>query len=137
MAQRRPFDSQARLFATSDEVWWSLARTDWLEAFAAHPKIGDKNALHARFPATATWASNEQAGTLCAAADVIARLADANSRYEARFGHIFVVCATGKTAAEMLELLEARLTNEPEVEIKIAAAEQAKITRIRLEKIAP
>jgi 2-oxo-4-hydroxy-4-carboxy-5-ureidoimidazoline decarboxylase len=137
MAQRRPFDSETTLLATADHIWWNLSEVDWLEAFAAHPKIGDASALRARFLPTAAWASREQAGTLGASADVLDRLAGLNNRYEARFGYIFIVCATGKTAEAMLELLERRLLNEPDVEIKIAAAEQAKITRIRLEKIAP
>ncbi len=118
-------------------IWWRLSKADWLEAFAAHPRIGDIDALRARFAPTAAWASREQAGVLGASGDVLNELAIGNRRYEARFGYIFIVCATGKTAEEMLALLGQRLSNDPDVEIKIAAAEQMKITRIRLERIAP
>jgi len=137
MNQMRPFDSALTLFEAADRVWWGLARADWLEAFAAHPKIGDIDALRARFAAIAAWASREQAGTLGASEEVLRRLADGNRRYESQFGYIFIVCATGKTALEMLELLERRLSNEADLEIKLAATEQAKIMRIRLERIAP
>ncbi len=113
------------------------ARADWLEAFGAHPKIGDLDALRAKFAATAAWTAHEQAGAHGAPDDLLRELAEENCRYEARFGYIFIVCATGKTAGEMLTVLKARLTNYPAEEIKIAAGEQAKITRIRLEKIAP
>ena len=91
---------------------------DWLEAFAAHPRIGDSDALRARFATTAAWASREQAGALGASEDVLEDLAMGNRQYEERFGFIFIVCATGKTAEEMLELLRQRLANDPEAEIK-------------------
>jgi OHCU decarboxylase len=137
MVQQRPFDSEAALFESADRIWRELARLDWLEAFAAHPRIGDLDALRAKFAVTAAWAAREQAGVDGAPDDLLRELAQENCRYEARFGYIFIVCATGKTAAEMLALLKERLTNDPSEEIQIAAAEQAKITRIRLEKIAP
>jgi 2-oxo-4-hydroxy-4-carboxy-5-ureidoimidazoline decarboxylase len=137
MARLRPFDSEATLFEAAERVWWALTPADWLEAFAAHPKIGDRDALRARFAATAAWSAREQAGVDGAPEDVLQALADANERYHARFGYIFIVCATGKTAEEMLALIRQRLSSDPGLEIRIAAAEQAKITRIRLEKLAP
>jgi 2-oxo-4-hydroxy-4-carboxy-5-ureidoimidazoline decarboxylase len=137
MARRRPFDSEPALFDTADRVWCGLSKADWIEAFAAHPRIGDLDALRARFTTTSAWASREQAGVAAASEEILRRLADGNSRYEARFGYIFIVCATRKTAQEMLELLKQRLSNDPETEIKLAAGEQMKITRIRLERIAP
>jgi 2-oxo-4-hydroxy-4-carboxy-5-ureidoimidazoline decarboxylase len=137
MTRFRPFDSEAALLEAAESVWWGLSTGDWLEAFASHPKIGDRNALAARFAATAAWSAREQAGVDGAAADVLQELADDNDRYHERFGYLFIVCATGKTADEMLALLRQRLSNDPDIEIKIAAAEQAKITRIRLERIAP
>jgi 2-oxo-4-hydroxy-4-carboxy-5-ureidoimidazoline decarboxylase len=137
MARIRPFDSEVALFEAAERVWWGLDRADWLEAFAAHPKIGDRDAMRAKFAATAAWSAREQSGIEGASEDVLQELAEANVRYEERFGYLFIVCATGKAAEEMLALLEHRLPNDPDLEIKAAAAEQAKITRIRLEKLAP
>jgi len=137
MVHVRPFDSEAALYEAADRIWWGLARPDWLEAFSAHPKIGDLDALRAKFAATAAWAAHEQAGVDGAPDDLLRELAEENCRYEARFGYIFIVCATGKTAEEMLTLLKERLSNDAREELANAAAEQAKITRIRLEKIAP
>jgi 2-oxo-4-hydroxy-4-carboxy-5-ureidoimidazoline decarboxylase len=135
MAARRPFPSAEALFAAADEVWAGLGPDDWREAFAHHPRIGDKEALRKRFAATRQWAAAEQSGASAASEEVLDALARGNRDYEARFGHIFVVCATGKGAEEMLGLLRQRLSNEPEVEARIAAAEQARITRIRLERL--
>ena len=135
MLARRPFASMADLLAAADAVWAGLDRADWLEAFAAHPRIGDLGGLRKKFAATAHWSAGEQAGVAGAGEDVLRELAEGNRRYEERFGHIFIVCATGKTAAEMLRLLRARLPNEPAAELAVAAAEQAKITRLRLEKL--
>jgi 2-oxo-4-hydroxy-4-carboxy-5-ureidoimidazoline decarboxylase len=135
MAGRRPFADAAALFAAAEEVWAGLGPSDWSEAFAHHPRIGDKEALRQRFATTRQWAAGEQAGVSAASEDVLEALAQGNRDYEARFGHIFIVCATGKGAEEMLGLLRARLGNDRETEQRIAAAEQAKITRIRLEKL--
>jgi 2-oxo-4-hydroxy-4-carboxy-5-ureidoimidazoline decarboxylase len=135
MAARRPFAGEAELFAAAGQVWRSLTRADWLEAFAAHPKIGDLEALRRKFAATASWSAGEQAGVAGASETTLQALAEGNRRYEARFGHIFIVCATGKTAAEMLALLDQRLGNEPEEELRIAAGEQEKITQLRLRKL--
>jgi 2-oxo-4-hydroxy-4-carboxy-5-ureidoimidazoline decarboxylase len=132
----RPFAIEAAVIDAAGRVWWELERSDWLEAFAAHPRIGDLDALRARFAATAAWSMSEQAGMCGAPEDVLRRLADGNRAYEERFGYIFIVCATGKSATKMLALLEGRLGNAPGDEIQIAAAEQAKITRLRLERIA-
>lgn len=135
MAARRPFAGAAELFAVAEQVWQGLDRADWLEAFAAHPRLGDLDALRQKFAATAVWSAAEQGGVAGAAEDVLQALADGHREYEARFGRVFLVCATGKSAAEMLTLLRQRLTNAPEEELRIAAAEQAKITRLRLEKL--
>jgi 2-oxo-4-hydroxy-4-carboxy-5-ureidoimidazoline decarboxylase len=137
MTRLRPFGSEASLFGAAASVWWDLTSADWLEAFAAHPRIGDRDAMRAKFAATVAWSASEQAGVVGAPEEVLDALADANDRYHERFGYIFIVCATGKTAEEMLALIRERLSNHPEVEIQTAAAEQAKITRIRLEKLAP
>jgi 2-oxo-4-hydroxy-4-carboxy-5-ureidoimidazoline decarboxylase len=135
MTARRPFASGDEVLQTADAIWAGLDRADWLEAFAAHPRIGDLDSLRKRFATTADWASGEQAGVARADEDLIRALADGNREYEAKFGHIFIVCATGKTAAEMLAILRERLPNDPDAELSIAAAEQAKITRLRLEKL--
>jgi 2-oxo-4-hydroxy-4-carboxy-5-ureidoimidazoline decarboxylase len=137
MAGLRPFDSETALFEAAERVWWNLPRLDWLETFASHPRIGDVDALRTRFAETASWSAREQAGAAGAPEEVLRTLALGNDEYEARFGYLFIVCATGKTAEEMLALLRQRLSHDPDLELMVAAAEQAKITRIRLERIAP
>jgi 2-oxo-4-hydroxy-4-carboxy-5-ureidoimidazoline decarboxylase len=138
MARGRPYADEAALYEAADRAWAAMDRADILEALAHHPRIGaDLDALRDRFAATAGWSAGEQAGIAAAGHDVLVALRDGNLRYEERFGHIFIVCATGKSAAEMLALLEERLGNDPERELAIAAAEQAKITRLRLEKLEP
>lgn len=137
MTAARPFASEDALRATAERIWWELAESDWLEAFAAHPRIGDLHSLRAKYAATANWASHEQAGTQGAPDEVLERLAIGNHQYEKRFGFLFIVCATGKSAVEMLAVLEQRLPNDRPTELTIAAAEQMKITRLRLQRIAP
>jgi OHCU decarboxylase len=136
MLARRPFVSDEAVAAAATEIWWSLARDQWLAAFAAHPKIGDPASLRAKYANTSHWANNEQAGMAAAAEQTLTELADYNQRYELRFGFIFIVCATGKTAAEMLSLLKERIDNDVPTELRIAAAEQLQITLLRLNKLA-
>src|SRR6266487_3301992 len=131
MTARRPFPDRATMLALADEVWWGLAEAHWREAFGQHPKIGDRAALRARFGRAGPWAAGEQAGVAAASEGVLRALAEENRAYEERFGYIFIVCATGKTADEMLALLRARMSNDPEPELAIAAEEQMKITRLR------
>jgi len=134
----RPFESDVALFAAADRVWAALGRDDYLEAFAHHPQIGASLAeLRARFAATSVWSNQEQSGVRGADESTLEALCAKNAQYLARFGYIFIVCASGKSAREMLSLLDARLDNAAEVELRLAAAEQAKITRLRLEKLAP
>jgi 2-oxo-4-hydroxy-4-carboxy-5-ureidoimidazoline decarboxylase len=138
MLQRRPFPSPAALFEQADVVWRELAATDFLEAFSHHPEIGASlDELRRKFAATAELSLGEQAGTASASEATLAALRSENQAYRTRFGYSFIVCATGKTASEMLELLQVRLRNAPEVELEVAAGEQAKITRLRLEKLTP
>jgi 2-oxo-4-hydroxy-4-carboxy-5-ureidoimidazoline decarboxylase len=138
MLQRRPFASRAALLAAAADVWAALDEEDQLEAFAHHPRIGeDLTALRARFPQTAGLSSSEQAGVAAADEGTLLALRDANRAYFERFGFIFIVCASGKSAPELLALLRARLTNERAHELRVAAAEQAKITNLRLEKVFP
>ena len=132
MMQRRPFGNDARLLFAARNEWFGLTETDWLEAFSHHPRIGDRASLAARFPATHELSAKEQARVGGADADVMAALAEANEAYFNRFGFIFIVCATGKTAEEMLALLRSRLPNERSAELRIAAEEQARITALRL-----
>lgn len=126
MSEERPFQSIANLQEASDRIWRSLDGRDWREAFAAHPRIGETGSR---------WSEQEQAGARGADARTLAELIDANRVYESRFDHIFIVCATGKSAAEMLGLLRARLDNDPDTELRVAAEEQRKIANLRLEKL--
>jgi OHCU decarboxylase len=140
IAAARPFGSLRELADEADRVWRSLSREDWLEAFAAHPKIGNvagtgPAGLHPPPNLQLSWSREEQGGTRGASPETLANLADANRDYEERFGHIFIVCASGRNAAEMLALAQARLANDPGTELAIAAEEQRKITRLRLEKL--
>ena len=135
MAALRPFGSEGNLLIAADRIWSRLDVADHLEAFAAHPRIGDLDAIRAKFASTAALASAEQAGVAAADEATLRGLAEGNHAYEARFGRIFLVCATGKTAAEMLDLLRGRLGNDPTTEHAVAAAEQAKITHLRLRKL--
>ena len=132
MMARRPFGNDAKLLFAARNEWFGLTEADWLEAFSHHPKIGDRAALAERFPGTHDLSAKEQAGVGGADADVLAALAEANDAYEKRFGFIFIVCATGKTAEEMLQLLRDRLSNDRATELRVAAEEQAKITALRL-----
>jgi hydroxyisourate hydrolase len=135
MAAARPFTDTGSLYGAADVIWWGLAKEDWLEALAAHPRIGSRSDVAAKSGVERAWAEGEQSGTQHAGDVVLDALAEANAAYEARFGHVYVVCATGKSATEMLELCRARLLNDPETELRIAAEEQRKITHIRLGKL--
>jgi len=131
MMARRPFGSQATALAAAREEWFALSEDDWREAFCHHPRIGDRDALRRR-SAARDPAGREQAGVDAASEAVLTALADTNRAYEERFGYIFIVCATGRTAEEMLALLRARLGNDPQTEIRVAAGEHAKICDLRL-----
>ena len=135
MLRRRPLADKAAVLAAASAAWAETGENDRLEAFAQHPRIGGKDALSAKFAATKSWAQGEQAAVAAADEATLDALEKGNAAYEARFGHVFIVCATGKSAPEMLALLRARLANDPKTEKALAAAEQAKITKIRLEKL--
>ena len=135
MARGRPYADEHALLAAAERAAGPLVRADWLEAFSHHPRIGDRGSLAERFPPTAGWSTSEQSGVAGAGEHVLRALLEANREYEARFGYIFIVCASGKSASEMLALLRERLPNQPEAELEIAAAEQRKITAIRLKKL--
>ena len=135
MLAARPFTDRAALHATADAVSVTLQTADWREAFEHHPRIGDVSALREKFAATASWAAREQSGADPSDEQSLRALADGNRAYETRFGHIFIVCATGLTAPELLERLNERIHNAPESELGIAACEQMKITHLRLDKL--
>lgn len=132
---RRPYASLAALKEAADAAFEKLHREDWREAFSHHPKIGDIEDLRRKFAATAAWAGEEQKGAADADEATLRALAEGNAAYEERFGHIFIVCATGRSAAEMLAMLEHRMENDPADEWQVAAEEQTKITRLRLDKL--
>lgn len=136
MLRRRPFGSADALLAAAAEAWLDLTHTDWLEAFSHHPKIGDRASLAQRFAATAHLSAREQSAAADASAQVLDDLAAANRTYEEKFGYIFIVCAMGKTAVEMLALLRERLHNDAATEIRVAAEEQLRITELRLNQTA-
>lgn len=135
MVSARPFKNAGALLSKADEIWQSLGEDDWLEAFHAHPRIGEKKAVAAQTEQAQKWSEQEQSRAQQASPETRAALADGNVRYEDRFGFIFIVCASGRSSEEILAILNSRLQNEPTVELKIAAAEQQKITALRLEKL--
>jgi 2-oxo-4-hydroxy-4-carboxy-5-ureidoimidazoline decarboxylase len=138
MLGRRPFASAEALHEAADRAWDGLGREDLLEAFAHHPRLGaDPARLRARFAAgpSGAWSAQEQAGVARADEATLEALRAGNAAYEERFGYVFLVCATGKGAAEVLALLEERIVHDPESELRIAAGELAKITHLRLDKL--
>jgi len=135
MSNARPFPNLESLLAAADNTWWSLDRSDWLEAFRSHPKIGEKKSADRVSTQSQQWSGQEQAGVASAARETVDSLAALNRAYEQKFGFIFIICATGKTSDEMLSALRERLQNDPEAELPIAAAEQSKITGLRLKKL--
>jgi OHCU decarboxylase len=135
LAKRRPFQDLAQLTTAADELWWDSKPQDWLEAFAHHPRIGEKPAANEGGEETRRWSEQEQSGTRGAARETRAELARANREYERKFGYIFIVCATGKSSDEMLAMLRMRLENDPASELRVAASEQSRITQLRLKKL--
>ena len=135
MAEARPFETFEKLISEAGEIWWSLEHDDWLEAFRSHPKIGGTKPAAKVADQSRAWSGQEQSGVKSASEEVLSQLESLNQNYEVRFGFIFIVCATGKSSDEMLSILKSRLGNDAETEIRIAAAEQEKITEIRLRKL--
>ncbi len=135
MAAARPFLDFNSVESAAEAQFTILADEDWLEAFHAHPKIGEKKAAGHQSAEARRWSAQEQSRTQEASADVIEALAEGNREYERRFGFIFIVCASGKSAGEMLAILTNRLSNSPASELLQAAEEQKKITQLRLAKL--
>lgn len=135
MVNARPYASLETLLAKSNEIWSSLDRSDWLEAFRSHPKIGERKAADKVSAQSQQWSGQEQSGVANASDDTVSTLAALNHDYEQKFGYIFIICATGKSSSEMLTALRERLQHDAEAELPIAAAEQSKITELRLKKL--
>jgi 2-oxo-4-hydroxy-4-carboxy-5-ureidoimidazoline decarboxylase len=129
---RRPFPDEAALLAASEETWRNLAAGDWMEAFRSHPRIGESRAPQSAPAQSAIWSKQEQQRVTAAGDPLKTALAEANREYEKRFGHIFIVCATGKSGPEILEILQRRLENDKQRELLEAAEQQRQITQIRL-----
>lgn len=144
VAQARPFTDLDSLLTAADRIWWSLAASDWLEAFACHPRIGEsKSRSESKNPGESTghsssqfaaWSAQEQAEAHTAAEAVLESIARKNREYEARHGFIYIVCASGRSAEELLAVLDRRLGNSTESELREAAEQQRQITRLRLRK---
>jgi 2-oxo-4-hydroxy-4-carboxy-5-ureidoimidazoline decarboxylase len=128
MVALRPYSNVESLSLTADEVWSTMEEPDWMEAFAAHPRIGEQKAD------ASAWSQQEQSSTANADQQVLADLANGNAQYEQRFGFTYIVCATGKSAEEMVAILRRRLTNDREAELREAAEQQRQIMQIRLGK---
>jgi 2-oxo-4-hydroxy-4-carboxy-5-ureidoimidazoline decarboxylase len=135
MLAARPFADRAGLMDAADRADRMLGRDDWLEAFAQHPRIGDFESLRTRFGTAADWSRAEQRDARDAGERTLHALADGNRDYERRFGHLFIVCATGRSAEEMLAMLRERLAHDPDLELEVAAGEQSRITRLRLDRL--
>jgi OHCU decarboxylase len=135
MVARRPFHLLGVLLGNADEVWSTMGPADFREAFAHHPRLGEGRGAAPQDARAQTWSSGEQAGMSDASLELRTKLAAVNEAYEARFGFICIICATGLSAAEILTLTDERMENDLETELSIAAEEQRKITRLRLLKL--
>lgn len=134
MMQAIPFSTIDLLYTKAESIWFDLDEADHLLAFDAHPRIGDVTSLKKKYASTATIAGGEQVGMSSATTATIEKMAQLNEQYLNKFGFIFIVCASGKSAEQMLAIIEQRIDNDYKTELDIAADEQAKITRIRLTK---
>jgi 2-oxo-4-hydroxy-4-carboxy-5-ureidoimidazoline decarboxylase len=130
-----PVRNESTLLNEAENIWNNCSEEDWKEAFTHHPKIGDIDSLKEKFASTSQWAEGEQVGVQKTTQQVLEELAEGNKEYEDKYGYIFIVCASGKSAEEMLSMLKLRLLNTPEDELNIAMEEQDKITKLRLQKL--
>jgi OHCU decarboxylase len=130
---KRPYANNQELFAAADEAWANMQEPDWMQAFRAHPRIGERKVEHATAQSK-QWSSQEQSAVDQAQAEILAELAAGNQRYEETFGFTYIVCATGKSAEEMLAILRRRSSSDRETELHEAAEQQRQITQIRLRK---
>ena len=134
LARLRPFADTAALLVRSDEIWWELDPADWNEAFSSHPRIGEKRAPESVTERSAQWSGQEQSGVAQSSESIQDQLRRANDEYEQRFGRIYIVCASGKSAEEMLAILFRRLQNDEASELREASEQQRQITQLRLRK---
>jgi len=135
MSNERPYSTLDNLITHAHQVWWALTTDDWLEAFRSHPKIGEKKASDKVSAQSQQWSGQEQAGVSNASRQTVDSLAEFNRDYEQKFGFIFIICATGKTSGEMLAAIQERIAHDYDTELRLAAAEQVKITELRLRKL--
>ena len=133
VAGQRPYDSEEALFATADSIWETMQEPDWLQAFNAHPRIGERKPAEASV-LSQQWSSQEQASVHSAQSAILDELAAGNLRYEEQFGFTYIVCATEKSAEEMLAILRRRLASDRQSELHEAAEQQRQITQLRLRK---
>ena len=133
MTALRPIANVLELSLVADRVWATMEQADWMEAFACHPRIGERKVAHASAKSQ-SWSRQEQSAAAGAEEAVLAELAEGNTLYEERFGFTYIVCATGKSAEEMLSILNRRLASEHTAELREAAEQQRQITQIRLGK---
>jgi 2-oxo-4-hydroxy-4-carboxy-5-ureidoimidazoline decarboxylase len=134
VAAQRPLKDEASLVAVADETWWNLGTADWVEAFDTHPRIGERKAPLFASAQSVTWSAQEQRNVAAAGDAIQLALAEGNREYERRFNRVLIVCVTGKSAPEILEILQRRLRNDDATELRESAEEQRKITYIRLKK---
>jgi 2-oxo-4-hydroxy-4-carboxy-5-ureidoimidazoline decarboxylase len=134
LAATKPINDESDLIAASDEIWNRLGVQDWMEAFSKHPRIGESKAPQSASAQSAAWSAQEQQNVATAGDAIQLALAEANREYENKFGRVYIACATGKSAAELLDILQRRLSNDDATELREAAEEQRKITNIRLKK---
>lgn len=130
-----PVEDLVEFLDVAEEKWYECSQEEWREAFEHHPTIGDINSMKEKFANTTEWAAEEQSGVNKSDEATLQELSNANKEYQNKFGYIYIVCATGRSANEMLDDLKARINNPKEEEVKVAAAEQLKITKLRLEKL--
>jgi OHCU decarboxylase len=135
MVARRSFDATDAVISMADDIWLAMGPDDWREAFAHHPRIGERAAAQVQDERAAAWSAGEQSSIAAADASIHDELAEINRAYEARFGYIYIVCASGRSSDELLEIARRRLANAPDDELRIAAEEQRQITRLRLRKL--
>jgi OHCU decarboxylase len=135
MVERRPFSAADEVVAVGNELWRQMKERDWREAFDHHPRIGESRSAVAQDKQAASWSVGEQSRAATVDAGIQRQIADANVAYEARFGHIYIVCAAGRSADELLAIARSRMSNDPATEMRVAAEEQRKITELRLRKL--
>jgi allantoicase len=135
MISKRPFVDDAKIFESADKIWTHLDPKEWLRAIRHHPPIGSKSGRSKQSGTGRNWSASEQSAAQKSSPETLSVLAAANNAYQATFGYVFLICATGKDGDEILHSLQQRLANDPETEFRVAVEEMRKIMRLRLEKL--